>query len=240
MPVRNIENYSTLRWHRQSSALLGKKITNIKKRASITDVIEPSEPKNDSSVLLEIERHLTTAHDLYFSRLFAEAIEEYRTTQTLISNLLNSSESDGSSSTFDSLLRVGVDFISSIESKIPETVPDLQLSATEALNSVNIVSEETKEIKPTRRVILSPTTRVSTKTGEERKPIKKRSVRLYVGERTVDIAWEDGKEPSTTEFLEKIYDRRTKSEELDEAICKYFSTEEFSVMLPHIMSYVIP
>ena len=56
----------------------------------------------------------------------------------------------------------------------------------------------------------------------------------------MDIAWEDGKEPSTTELIEKIYDRRTKSEELDEAICKYFSTEEFSVMLPHIMSYVIP
>lgn len=48
------------------------------------------------------------------------------------------------------------------------------------------------------------------------------------------------KKPSSSDVINKIYAQRTNLKNLAHIICKYFSTEDFAVMLPHIMSYVIP
>ncbi|GAE87623.1 hypothetical protein [Acetivibrio straminisolvens] len=62
MQVKHIENYSTLRWNRKTPALIEKQIVSILDH--INNLIEQ---KYDPKVLLEIEKHLSTAHDLYHS-----------------------------------------------------------------------------------------------------------------------------------------------------------------------------
>lgn len=84
--VKHPENYYTYRFLRQSSDAIAAEIAGIGYSTEVTSSLwmffrSDSDARID---LLEIERHLTLAHEHFFARKYAEALKDYKTTQALI------------------------------------------------------------------------------------------------------------------------------------------------------------
>lgn len=268
MAVKYDENYLTLRWTRKSASLVEKEILGLAQSgASETS-------KENTGKLLEIEMHLSKAHELYSLSLFTEAIEEYRKSQTLIYKLLNPDIPDDlvkdpvfrpklDNQIFESLLNKNLEMITQIDPKYfeekPYTVDTIQIEPLNLANLITSISSinststtnsnymtnagirEFGVIQSEAKSKVSTTSRTlenTIKTSAAKKTYRTMSVNA--GDKVVNLVWEAGKSPSLKDVTREIYYARTNLQQLNEIICKFFSVEDFSVMLPHIMSYVIP
>lgn len=250
MAVKFIENYSTLRWTRKSSSLVEKEILSLA-QSSATEI-----SKGNTQKLLEIEKHLSRAHELYSLNLFIEAIEEYRRTQTLIYKLLNPEIPVDSAKDpdftikidhdlFEVLLNKNLELIAQIDPKYLEAKPVIDdISPIDPINPeymTNIGIREFEGIHLKDRTKISSATKVMANTIKSSSAKKTfRAMGVNAGDKVVNLVWESGKSPSSKDIVNKIYSMRTKLQKLNQTICRFFSVEDFSVMLPHIMSYVIP
>ena len=81
------ENYLSIRWKRLSASAIATEFASLSQIAELNDT-EIKANLEAKRKLLEIEYHLTNAHELYFKKQYQLAIDEYKLTQGLIYQLL--------------------------------------------------------------------------------------------------------------------------------------------------------
>jgi tetratricopeptide (TPR) repeat protein len=88
MIVKYPENFLTLRWRREPSVLISQEYASLYQLRQTA--VDKTDANMDSNLkLLEIEGHLTKAHELYFKHQYQQALDEYKSTQGLIYQLLD-------------------------------------------------------------------------------------------------------------------------------------------------------
>jgi len=89
MEIKYPENYLTIRWLRLSSSSIANEFASLSQISSVNTTVDAN--VESQLKLLEIEQHLTKAHEVYFQKKYQQAIDEYKLAECLIYQILDSS-----------------------------------------------------------------------------------------------------------------------------------------------------